>query len=339
MFAGLEIDRFRGFKGFSMKPLRRVNLITGLNNIGKTALLEALYLFFPDQNRIMQFAGKLRPHQDNPDDYATFWQWLFFDKNYNESFKIQLTGESSRAIVGRFATFGAEPSADQSNVPPEQRGLHLTFLNGDRTVGTAFHSRGQSSFDPIPWPGIAVIAARPPNTGHTVTRFGDLVKRKRKGWLIDKLSHIDSRVSAIETIQGNSGPIVHVDVGCSELVPLSQLGQGFFRIFSILVEIVGSGAQMLLIDEVEMGIHTTALTEFWDDLATTAVENDVQVFATTHSYECIRAAHEVFSRRSKEATAYDLALHRLQRSGGRLEAITHSREMLETAILNNFEVR
>ncbi len=44
MIQSFQIRNYRGFKDFKIDGLKRVNLITGSNNVGKTALLEALYL-------------------------------------------------------------------------------------------------------------------------------------------------------------------------------------------------------------------------------------------------------------------------------------------------------
>jgi AAA15 family ATPase/GTPase len=66
-----------------------------------------------------------------------------------------------------------------------------------------------------------------------------------------------------------------------------------------------------------------------------ATQENVQVFATTHSYECIRAAHQTFA----ETLDYDFALHRLEEVGGEIVVRTYDRETLETSLASNFETR
>ena len=98
---------------------------------------------------------------------------------------------------------------------------------------------------------------------------------------------------------------------------------------------LASKARILLIDEIENGLYYGSLEQIWRGIAALATSEDIQVFATTHSRECIVAAHEAFKTRP----AYDFALHRLQLVKGRLEAITHDQEMLEVAIKSGMEIR
>ena len=126
-----------------------------------------------------------------------------------------------------------------------------------------------------------------------------------------------------------------MDLGLKEKIPAVHFGQGFIRLLSIYSELIASGKQVLLIDEVENGLHHSVLTEVWRGLLNAAEQENVQVFATTHSYECIRAAHEAFS----ETLNYDFALHRLEEVKGAVAVTTYDKETLETSLASNFEMR
>ena len=100
------------------------------------------------------------------------------------------------------------------------------------------------------------------------------------------------------------------------------------RLASILVAIASSRKGVVLIDEFENGIHHSVLPKIWEAVAEFAERSDTQVFATTHSAECIRAAHEVFTGRE-----YVFQLFRLQRAiDGSVEARAFDREALEAAL-------
>ena len=82
---------------------------------------------------------------------------------------------------------------------------------------------------------------------------------------------------------------------------------------------------MILIDEVENGLHYSVLVDVWRKLNWLSREFNVQVFATTHSYECMEAARDAF----KEAEDEDLLIHRISRRDAGIKAATYSFEGLE----------
>jgi AAA15 family ATPase/GTPase len=92
---------------------------------------------------------------------------------------------------------------------------------------------------------------------------------------------------------------------------------------------------VILIDEIESGLHHSALPEIWRGLLTACESSDVQIFATTHSWECVSAAHMAFS----ESLEYPLAVFRLEERQGNIEAVTYDRESLEYSIEQEWEVR
>ncbi len=82
MLTNLHISNFRGFKQLDIGPLKRVNLILGQNNTGKTSVLEALALLlwqaphdYSDLPNMFRTAGG-----DPADD---FWKWIFYNKEVN----------------------------------------------------------------------------------------------------------------------------------------------------------------------------------------------------------------------------------------------------------------
>lgn len=71
-------------------------------------------------------------------------------------------------------------------------------------------------------------------------------------------------------------------------------------------------------DAVENGLHRSVLEPFWTGIAEHAGILGVQVCATTHSHECLEAAHAACSKRKN----YDVAVIQLFRqdngAGGRV---------------------
>jgi AAA15 family ATPase/GTPase len=102
-----------------------------------------------------------------------------------------------------------------------------------------------------------------------------------------------------------------------------------------LLAIVNAPGGTVLIDEIENGLHHSVMLKVWQAIAETARRSETQIFATTHSWECIRAAHEAFTK----SGTYDFRLHRLDRLDGKIKAITYDEEALAAAIKAELEVR
>lgn len=99
----------------------------------------------------------------------------------------------------------------------------------------------------------------------------------------------DDELHAAMPIRG-AAPRLLVSYGDLGFVPVATLGDGLRRAlhFAILIaELAGGG--LLLVDEIEVGLHPTALREVFRWLAGACAAADVQLFATTHSLEAVDA--------------------------------------------------
>ena len=96
---------------------------------------------------------------------------------------------------------------------------------------------------------------------------------------------------------------------------------------------------MLLVDEIESGIHYTAHSTIWSSLFRLARDNDVQVFATTHSHDCLRGFAEAVAEDEDEEA--DGQVIRLERDADEdaTRAIVVSREKLPIVVRDSIEVR
>jgi predicted ATPase len=149
------------------------------------------------------------------------------------------------------------------------------------------------------------------------------------------LATIDSRIKKVRIDPGEDGNQVVVDIGLSEMVPLAQVGQGVYRLATILADIIGEKTDVLLIDEIENGLHHSVQRQIWTGLAEVAKELNVQIFATTHSGECLYAAHKAFLERP----AYDLGVIQLFRAEDAVQGRLLDREHIEAAIEADIELR
>jgi AAA15 family ATPase/GTPase len=113
------------------------------------------------------------------------------------------------------------------------------------------------------------------------------------------------------------------------------MGDGMVRLASLVLAIWQARNGFVLVDEIENGLHHTILSKVWQAIRKTAQEFNTQIFATTHSLECIKAAHNTFI----EYKNYNFRLHRLERTKKAIRSVTYTPETLEAAIETGLEVR
>ena len=120
-------------------------------------------------------------------------------------------------------------------------------------------------------------------------------------------------------------------------MPIKVMGGGMVRLASIVLALSDAHNGIVLIDEIENGLHYSILPDVWKAIERAADDFNVQVFATTHSLEMIRAAHEAF----KDDDPYDFRLIRLDRSTktDEIYATTYDKEGMAAAVELNAEVR
>ena len=87
--------------------------------------------------------------------------------------------------------------------------------------------------------------------------------------------------------------LVYVDIGLSQLIPLSILGSGFVNYLRICLNCLDTLGGILLIDEIEDGIHHSMMKPLLTFLLKQSIEQKTQIFASTHSDEIIKTFYEV----------------------------------------------
>ncbi len=95
--------------------------------------------------------------------------------------------------------------------------------------------------------------------------------------------------------------------GYQEPVPIRALGDGVNRMFGVALALVDARSGLLVIDEIENGIHYSVQADLWRLVFEMAVRLNVQVFATTHSYDCVRAFETVVRENEEKGVLVRLA--------------------------------
>lgn len=156
-----------------------------------------------------------------------------------------------------------------------------------------------------------------------------------KGMLIDMLRQIDSEIDDIMVLSVGGVVQPYIKKG-SFSIPLRYSGDGMVKFFGIILRILSEPGCVLLIDEAENGLHYTMHKKMWETIAETAKANNSQIIATTHSYECIKAAFDGVKETGREE---DFCYVRLEKDNGLDRAQIYSADELSDAIEIELEVR
>ena len=307
-----------------MPRLERVNLITGKNNTGKTALLEAIYLCCGSKTNQDDLHRMFRTAAE-PGGVEDFWNWSFYNGETSQGAEI-----SAEVMAEKNQTIYLKREL-QPRHPTDRHFLSIQGVN-------AFQEAQQGTQGYKPRFRVISFSTRPKQPTQDAVDYSAAAKKGDGEERIQNLlREVEPRLKKIRAFQiGNSAhSLVYADIGLRELVPVTQLGQGFNRLLNIYSSIIATDSQICLIDEIENGLHHSVLREVWLGLSAVARQANVQIFATTHSWECAVAAHAVF----REHEPYDFALHRLERVHGEIQAFTYDRETLDAVDALEMEVR
>ena len=349
MLERISVRNFRRFKNVDIDGLRRINLITGRNNTGKSTLLEAIFLLGGSGNPQLALNGNLTRIMD-PEEMPAFisetlWTPLFYELNTDDCLEISgrhsMIGDLSLTItLDRPAT--VEVPRHKGNGALMREGFgerQLTFAytdpKVDRIDGRARETADKISFDRSSHYTAFTGAILKPGGGsikHYASLLGRLRKQKRGDLLLEALRVVEPRLQGIEDNSSSGTPMIWVDIGLRELVPLPVMGEGMTHVARIVLAGAVGETRVLLVDEIENGLHHSVLQDVWRVVEKTAKLFDVQIFATTHSFECVQAAHSALG-------SDGFSFHRLEVVDGTTRCVTYNEDAIDGAILHNMEVR
>ena len=355
MFTSVSIQNFRCFKDLTINSFNRINLIAGKNNVGKTALLEAVFLLADGSNllRTVTLANFRGVHKLNRSSGSELvFSPLFRQFSTENTIKISgLLNTGERHTTELWLTSGDTIPLDTSDelitdIEATTRDLPSHVLQSKYTSpsGESYSSQMWIEYQNIrietkapnsPFPVYFLIANARQAAEQDAELFGRLEVVRESYNLLESLKVVEPRLERLSTIVIAGTPVLHGDVGLNRMLPLSLMGEGLRRLTSILLAIANASGGIVLIDELENGFHHSVLKKVWQAIGDAARRSNTQVFATTHSYECIQAAHQVFA----EDNGYDFRLHRLDRFDEQIKAVTYEQETLEAATKAELEVR
>ncbi|MCW9681610.1 AAA family ATPase [Dolichospermum planctonicum UHCC 0167] len=350
----VTIHQFRGLRDLELKDLGRINLLVGINNSGKTSVLEALEIYCHPLDIRSWLSTALQREQESrltrPIDAI---QWLFtryFYNQYRELKKpnifISSSGlysvkqlKSSYEEIERIWLSDSKKDEEigSDDVPGVRKGIdlkieiyhidHLSLFDHQYT-SVEQYQLWEDEFLSRPYrkrdPRLNTSVVTPSSHRSEVGQFrllSEATFQNFKADVIQLLKQIDNNISDIEILLPPESIssrfniyIQHEKLG---LAPVSTFGDGIRRLLHIALKLASVKGGILLIDELESTIHTEALQNSFRWLVKWCTEMDVQLFATTHSLEAVDALLEVTESDS------DLVLYRLEPKEGKTKAVRH----------------
>lgn len=353
MIESLEIENFRGYEKLELKNFKQINLLVGDNGTGKTSFLEAIFLaagrgpeqgtqFRPLRGLEMTFGAA------HTELYRALWVDLFYRYESDRIIKISLHGsdDDSRSLTLLYnreeqitlPLTAPEPGATGAKSPSEY-------------VPVTFHWRAPGRADVIVTPKSTPAGLQVPSlplsnlnaiyvTTHAATSarqladfYSALSKQNKEADFVNALKEQFPQIStiSIETEAGTN--ILFVSVPwIDRKVPMALVSHGANAISSLLLSIAQVPRGIICVDEIESGLYHARYKKMWSQLAAFASKYDAQVFASTHSQECLEAA----------ANALDVknfTLVQTSRTNGKLMARVIDGSDVAPAIKHGLEVR
>ena len=368
-----EVENFRSLKHLKLEKLARVNLLVGKNNSGKTSALEGIFLF--TGANIATWVDRIDDERHLlPDDQGLAYLFYQFDASQVITFKAHIQPSHQSTVSVPPYDFVVTIEADES--PKNQKQLALPGLWSSESIKDR-EQIGESP-DRLLFTAKSTEIAKAPASKLTYTmrerrlgrnrrreasralltqstyghwlsttvsftelhsRIEYLKVRKQDERLVNVMRQIDGRIMDISL---GSNDTIYFDLGprFPKLLPLNLMGEGVQRLLAIVSAVAHTPGAIVQIDEIDNGLHYSALRILWKGVLQAAREYNVQIVATTHSAEALRHLTWVLDDEEYRDYRADVAAYTLIRANDdTVRSYRYDYEQLDFAMEHDIEVR
>lgn len=319
MITSIELENFRCFRHLSLKNLGRVNIIVGPNSSGKTALMEAIFLAASSNPelaiRLKGFRGLATPNLTySKAYYESLWKDLFYEFNQDSVIRVNLQGSHSfcRDLTIYYKKDGGlllDVSSHDSltdNLSPMAPIIFEWYL----AEGKSFEAKPilkpggwsveyNSGFDQIPtaFYTSAYVSSPEENAAY----FSSLSVQNKESLIVEAIKSEFPFIESLSLEVFNSSPCIFAaQTGIQGKIPLNLISSGVSKLISILLGIANQRGGVVCIDELENGFYYDRLPSIWKLILSFSKQFDVQIFCSTHSWECLQALKSTVSENQSE---------------------------------------
>lgn len=343
IFNSIHVDNFRGIKTAEIDDFRRINVFFGKNNCGKSTLLEALFLISGQSNPLLPFSiNSLRGYNRLQEDDLG---WVFHNMNTTNPVHIATDGDTPRhmditAFRKTDATIDLSNPDTLQDSAPVYYGYAIDFdggLHSEVALEKTNLANTKINTSPVYTENISVIYANPrvPMIDQFVEVLKVMVTNKSTDFLVRVLRKVEPKLQSVSLV----GNIVMVDLGGDKLLPIQMMGDGVLRMLSIVLNMYKCSNGMLIIDELDNGLHYSVMPNLWNALFAAADACNVQLFVSTHNIDSLRALAGIIDVQDAQDKA-KLSAYKLVRSEDDVvQGIRYDADTLHYMINQEIEVR
>lgn len=368
MIKEIEISNFKSIKNIKLEKLKRVNFIAGKNGRGKTSILDAIFI----TNDLTSPDCLVKPvvFRGGTPNLTAGELWYSYFRKLNKENKIKIAindynGAKEETIISierktkGFQNIGlvTSDSIDKNNVSPTsfQGGESLKIKKHDRTKnensslridvtqqinGSQISSNVVNHGGPIELkPTTYITTSNAINNANTILVVGNLIRNKDIKEIVREMKKINKKIIDIQIgILENTAEILF-DTGENKLVSLSSMGEGTGKLLTLLAISYSTKNGIILIDEIENGIHYSLMPSIIKTLTEQSIKNQNQIFITTHSLDVINTISNLYA--NKEISDEILSFSRIGLSEAKDETLlsTFSLPEIKLSSDENWEIR
>lgn len=340
MIQQAKIENYRGFKSFGLRGLARVNLLVGKNNSGKTAVLEAIQTLLTGGSirHLYEVARRRNEWSAPPTSGRRAFDIAHFFHGHEAKLgtSIRISSDGMRelrlslakmrfrkpTVAGETAgsTFGTRRVLFAVHTAGEQRQPRVYYVREDSVVllpvSASVAVRRAPGRKPKAERSVFVPTSSL-DTEDLASVWRDVLARGRKPFVLRALRLLQPEVEGVEAalptaadLESDRSPGFVLKLkGTTAPLPLGSYGDGMSRVLVLGASLAASINGSWLVDEIDTGLHYSLMPSLWKLVLDRALAKNTQVFATTHSWDCIAGLGATLRRYPELAS--EVAVHKI----------------------------
>ncbi|MBC1216197.1 AAA family ATPase [Trichormus variabilis ARAD] len=375
MLKSIRIENFRGFHSFELQQLGRVNLLVGKNNTGKTSILEAIQLLCSRNKvdllaQKMTSRSEFCFDEKSNNSLELDVRHLFYGHEIQLETRFAITAthdNSSEELV-------VSIKAHNIHIPEGSRVLDAyqndefikALLERDSFLEISWNGTEKEPLILLPLSSkgglpidyvrrfrgdnknsaskVQFVTSSFLETERMIELFDQIVLTPEEKLVEQALNIIDSKIKRIApmgsikfrgSLDGSRGGFFVLLSDINQRVPIGSMGDGVWRMLGLALATVCAKDGYLFVDEIDTGLHFTAMSDMWRMIWETAKRLNVQVFATTHNSDCWMSLASIVQQ--EDAAEDGIRIHRIEK--GKEKSVVFTEPQIVIAAEREIEVR